>query len=155
MTDRTAELQAKLQSLREQLLGPWEQLSAAFFERMAQQVGYGEAKRIFAETVKQQRPKPGPKRPPPRKRTGRHNPSRDMNLLAAWEQCKARLGNNKTEFARVLLGANQGLPREYWTGSSVPQIVRRLNRLLHAELTSGKLLEEYLSRNFGSNNRAK
>jgi hypothetical protein len=147
LTDRTPELQAKLQSLRGQLLGPWEQLSAALFERMAQQIGYREAKRIFTQTTKQYRPRPGAKRPPPRKTKGRrHNPMRDMLLLTGWLTYKEKAGNNKAQFARMQLEITRTLPRWYGVGSSTGQIVRRLNRLLAAGITSEQLMEEQLKR---------
>jgi len=148
LTDRTtAELEAWLQSLREQIFGPWQRACAVLFEAMVQQIGYEEAKRIFVETGKHRRPKAGPKRPPPRKQKGRlHNPNRDMMLLAGWEGCKDLVGNNKMEFARKQMEANRMLPRPYRVGSSTGQIVRRLNKLLSAGITPERLQADILKR---------
>src|SRR5262245_15236626 len=110
-------------------------------------VGCTLAWQSYGETAKQHRPKAGPQRPPPRKERGRlHNPSRDMLLLVGWQTYRDRFGNSKAEFARKLLEANRVLPRPYRMGSSIGQIVRRLNRLLSAGLTPERLQADILKR---------
>jgi hypothetical protein len=121
----------------------WERRAAALFERISEQRGYREAKRIFAETVKGHRPPPGPTRRPPRKRKGQHHkPMHDAVLFASWDAYREHVADNKTEFARTLAENGAFRSRVFRLGSSMEQIRRRLNKLLLSGSTPKSLTME-------------
>ncbi|MCC8964891.1 hypothetical protein H8A95_21895 [Bradyrhizobium sp. Pear76] len=93
--------------------------------------GKNEAARLFRATSRGRPPAPEsrPRRPPPRKQPGAHDPEGDRLLFQSW---KSFGSSNKTEWARAALKHHAAKNRGKVRAQSITpaSLVRKLNRIL-------------------------